>query len=230
MEQYFFVTGTDTDIGKTLASCALLQAADRIGYRSIGYKPVASGCILTPDGVRSVDALALMANSNIVLSYDQVNAVSLFTSTAPHIACRIERKNIDIGLLSQGLHALRMIADVVVIEGTGGWLTPLGAEFNFSDWVIAERLPVILVVGIKLGVINHSLLTALAIQKAGLQLVGWIANHPLKAIEFSREYIMDLKNRLDAPLLGTIPYLNGSEKKVLGHYLNFSLLKDYVSL
>ncbi|VFP78937.1 ATP-dependent dethiobiotin synthetase BioD [Candidatus Erwinia haradaeae] len=229
MNQYVFVTGTDTNVGKTLASCALLQSAVSNGYRSVGYKPVSSGCVLTPHGARSKDALALIANSNVSLKYNQVNPIALFSPTSPHIACHIERKNIDISVLSKGLSDLAIISDLVVVEGVGGWLTPLGEKLDFSDWVRYERLPVVLVAGIKLGVINHSLLTASVIHQAGLRLVGWIANHPLKSVQFASEYIIDLQNRLDAPLLGVIPYLKSSEERELGHYLNFSLLRRIIS-
>ncbi|VFP87580.1 ATP-dependent dethiobiotin synthetase BioD [Candidatus Erwinia haradaeae] len=225
MTKYFFITGTDTNIGKTIATCALLQAAIRADYRAVGYKPVASGCALTPDGPRNRDALVLMRSSNVDVSYNQVNPYPLRAPTAPHIASHDEGKSIDSNILSAGLLALGSIANWVVVEGTGGWLTPLGLQYNYSDWVIMERLPVILVVGVKLGCINHALLTASAVRQAGLNLIGWIANYPTTNSYRAQDYVMALEQRLDTHLLGVIPWIQNAIDAPLSNYLNLSVLE-----
>lgn len=176
MIKRWFVTGTDTEVGKTVASCALLQAAGKAGYRTAGYKPVASGSELTPDGIRNSDAQALQRNSNVSLSYEQVNPMAFLEPTSPHIVSADEQRPIAFSTLSAGLAALSGLADWVQVEGAGGWFTPLSDSTTFADWVIAEKLPVILVVGVKLGCINHAMLTAQAVKQAGLSLAGWIAN------------------------------------------------------
>ncbi|WP_406703102.1 dethiobiotin synthase [Sodalis sp.] len=224
MTKRFFITGTDTDIGKTLAACAILQAADRAGYCAAGYKPVASGCELTPAGPRNGDALALMANGNVALAYHQVNPLAFIESTSPHIASRDEGRPIAATELSAGLRVLETAADWLVIEGAGGWFTPLGETLSYADWVAAEGLPVILVVGLKLGCINHALLTALAVRQAGLRLAGWIANHPAPTTHRLQDYLTALQERLAAPLLGEIPWLKAAGTTTLANYLDLSLL------
>ena len=172
----YFVTGTDTEVGKTVASAALLQAARMLGKTTAGYKPVASGSEMTPEGLRNTDALALQRNSSLTLAYSAVNPYTFAEPTSPHIVSVDEDRPIDFSVLSSGLRVLETQADWVLVEGAGGWFTPLSDEQTFADWVQAEQLPVILVVGVKLGCINHAMLTAQAVQQAGLRLAGWIAN------------------------------------------------------
>lgn len=225
MIKRFFITGTDTDIGKTLAACALLQAAAGAGHRAAGYKPVASGCEVNTEGQCNRDALALMANSNVGLTYHQVNPLAFIEPTSPHIASRDEGRIIDMAELSIGLHALESVADWLMIEGAGGWCTPLGDTLNYADWVVSERLPVILVVGMKLGCINHALLTEQAVHHAGLPLVGWIANHPIAITHRPQDYLTALQERLHAPFLGEIPWLSALGNTPLAGYLDLSLLE-----
>ncbi|PLK58412.1 dethiobiotin synthase [Candidatus Palibaumannia cicadellinicola] len=224
MIKRYFITGTDTDIGKTIAACALLQAAARAGHQAAGYKPVATGCYLTSDGLRNSDALTLLANSNVTLFYSQVNPLAFSEPTSPHIACHEEGRNIDNYQLSAGLRVIEKQSNWIVVEGAGGWFTPLGDELLYSDWVSAERLPVILVIGIKLGCINHALLTALAVRQLGLQLVGWIANHPQPATHRPYDYLVALRNRLDVPLIGEIPWLSDCTKAWLADYIDLAKL------
>ncbi len=226
----WFITGTDTDIGKTVASCALLQAAAQQGYRTAGYKPVASGSQMTVNGLRNSDALALQANSSVALDYAQVNPLTLLEATSPHIASENEGCEIHLSALSQGLRQLEPLADWILVEGAGGWFTPLSPQATFADWVQQEQLPVIMVVGIKLGCINHALLTALAIRQAGLTLAGWVANEVIPAGERQGEYLATLTRMIDAPLLGVIPHLTDlnqhpvTERRDLGGYLDWNLL------
>ncbi|ANI28546.1 dethiobiotin synthetase [Yersinia entomophaga] len=226
MIKRWFVTGTDTDVGKTLASCALLQAANIQGYRTAGYKPVASGSEMTAEGLRNGDALALQASSNQPLSYQQVNPLTFLEPTSPHIVSAEEGRPIDFSVLSRGLRELEQQADWVLVEGAGGWFTPLSEQLTFADWVIQEKLPVILVVGVKLGCINHALLTAQAIAFAGLPLAGWIANDVVPAGKRQEEYMASLTTMIAAPLLGVIPHLPEVAGHPLGEYLNISRLND----
>lgn len=226
MTERYFVTGTDTEVGKTVASSALLQAANRAGFRTAGYKPVASGSEMTKDGLRNTDALALQRNSSVALSYDEVNPYTFEEPTSPHIVSEDEGRPIDASQISAGLRALSDKADWVLVEGAGGWYTPLSSSYTFADWVQAERLPVILVVGVKLGCINHAVLTAQAITQAGLTLAGWIANDVVPPGRRHAEYLATLTRMLPAPLLGEIPYLaEGPEHAEPGQYLDLKALR-----
>jgi len=220
----WFVTGTDTEVGKTLASCALLQAAKAAGWQAAGYKPVASGSEDTPEGLRNSDALALQANSVMPLNYLAVNPYTFAEATSPHIASADQQQPIDPLVLSQGLRALEQQADWLLIEGAGGWFTPLSESLSFADWVQQEQLPVILVVGVKLGCINHALLTAQAIRQAGLPLVGWVANQIQPPGKRHPEYMATLQAALAVPCLGEIPHLAPSQQQELGQYLDITLL------
>lgn len=225
MTERFFVTGTDTEVGKTVASTALLQAANQRGFRTAGYKPVASGSEITSDGLRNGDALALQHNSALPLLYEQVNPYTFAEPTSPHIISADEQRPIEAAVMSAGLRALEAKADWVLVEGAGGWYTPLTDTLMFADWVKHEQLPVILVVGVKLGCINHALLTAQAVLQAGLRLVGWIANDVTPPGKRHAEYMATLKRLLPAPMLGEIPWLeHGPENAELGHYLDLSVL------
>lgn len=225
MIKRWFVTGTDTEVGKTVASCALLQAATQAGYRTAGYKPVASGSEMTAQGIRNSDALALQRNSHVKLAYEQVNPFAFLEPTSPHIVSALEKRPIELSQISAGLEALSSQADWLQVEGAGGWFTPLSPTETFADWVIQEQLPVILVVGVKLGCINHAMLTAHAVQNAGLTLAGWIANDVQPTGKRHAEYISKLREVLNAPMLGEIPFCPQlNEQTVLGNYLDISLL------
>ena len=221
----WFITGTDTEVGKTVASCALLQAAISAGYQAVGYKPVASGSQMTAEGIRNDDALALQQTSHLKLPYDAINPLAFIEPTSPHIISAHEQRPIHFSIMSEGLAHLATQSDWVQVEGAGGWFTPLSDTTTFADWVKAEQLPVILVVGIKLGCINHALLTALAVEAAGLRLAGWIANDIQPQGKWHAEYLATLKQRISAPLLGEIPWLEELTMATnLGDYLNPALL------
>ena len=220
----WFITGTDTEVGKTVATCAFLQAAAAAGFSTAGYKPVASGSEMTPQGPRNSDALALQANSSLSLSYQQVNPCTFLEPTSPHIVSELEGRPIVLDELSQGLRELEPMADWVVVEGAGGWFTPLNAEHTFADWVSREQLPVILVVGMRLGCINHALLTAQAVLRSGLTLAGWIANDVEETGQHHQAYLTTLIRLLPAPLLGEIPYLQNHQFNDHGRYLSLAPL------
>ena len=225
MTKRFFVTGTDTEVGKTIASSALLQAANQLGFHTAGYKPVASGSELTAAGLRNEDALALQRHSRVALRYEQVNPYTFAEPTSPHIISADEGRPIAAARLSSGLRELERLADWVLVEGAGGWFTPLSDTQTFADWVQAEQLPVILVVGVKLGCINHAMLTAQAVQQAGLRLAGWIANDVVAPGKRHQAYLATLRRVLPAPCLGEIPWLaDGAENAEIGRYLDLSVL------
>lgn len=203
----FFITGTDTGAGKTVVSCALLQAAKRVGFRCAGYKPVASGCEMTAEGLRNEDALALQRNSALPLTYEAVNPIAFAEPTAPHILSAGQQRPITFSQLSAGLAALEQQADWVLTEGAGGWYTPLSPLHTFADWVSAEQLPVILVVGMRLGCISHAMLTADAVRARGLVLAGWVACDVTPPGNHHQAYLATLRTRLPAPFLGEIPHL-----------------------
>ena len=220
----YFITGTDTEVGKTVSTTAFLQAAARAGHTTAGYKPVASGSEMTGEGPRNSDALALQAYSTVGLRYDEVNPCTFIEPTSPHVVSELEKRPIDPRVLSDGLRHLEPLADWVVVEGAGGWYTPLTADYTFADWVIAEQLPVVLVVGMRLGCINHAVLTAQAITQSGLHLAGWIANDVQETGKHHQAYMDTLTRMLPAPLLGEIPYLSAGTDVNLGQYLHLNRL------
>lgn len=223
MTERFFVTGTDTEVGKTVASCALLQAANRLGLRTAGYKPVASGSEMTAGGLRNGDALALQRTASVALPYEAVNPYTFAEPTSPHIVSADEGRPIEARAMSEGLRALAQKAEWVLVEGAGGWFTPLSESLTFADWVQAERLPVILVVGVRLGCINHAALTARAVQQAGLPLAGWIANGVVPPGRRHAEYLTTLRRMLPAPCLGEIPWLaDRPEEAETGGFIDLS--------
>jgi dethiobiotin synthetase len=206
MQRAWFVTGTETGVGKTLVSAALLTALARGGRRVLGMKPVASGCDVTAHGLRSTDAAALCAASNVAADYLDVNPYALAAPTAPHLAAAAEGRQIDIGVIHAHYARLTQCADDVVVEGVGGWLVPISHAQTMADVARALELPVILVVGVRLGCLNHALLTQRAISASGCRLVAWVANtlqgDPLDG------YVEALTERLDAPCLGVVPVVS----------------------
>lgn len=220
-----FVTGTDTEVGKTYASCALLAAARAHGLIAAALKPVASGCERTPDGLRNDDALRLLAASNAGQDYAAVNPVALEPAIAPHIAAARTGEELSLARLLPAVAALRRVpADFALVEGAGGWLTPLNAEESLADLAEAARLPVVLVVGLRLGCLNHALLTAAHVRASGLPLVGWIGNCLTPEMPYLDENLAYLREHLDAPLLGVLPYAPGAEPEEVAQHLDLNPL------
>ena len=204
MSRTVFVTGTDTGVGKTLVTCALLQKLRAGGHSAAGFKPVASGAERSAQGLRNDDALALQAASTPGLSYEEVNPWCFEPAIAPHLAAREAGVEIGLAALDAAHRRLASRHDWVVVEGAGGWLVPLGPQHSFADWVGGHEWPVILVVAMRLGCINHALLSAEAIQRRA-RLLGWVANVLPPAQERLRDNIDTLRTQLDAPLLATVP-------------------------
>ncbi|RNE83249.1 dethiobiotin synthase [Vibrio cholerae] len=226
MRNAIFIAGTDTDVGKTVASKAILQALATHNIATIGYKPVAAGSDKTEFGYRNSDALHLMKAATVDMPYEDVNPYALVLPTSPHIAAKHENVTIDYALLSNKLSKHKQNAELVVVEGAGGWRVPTSDSDCLSTWVKQERLPVILVVGIKLGCLSHALLTAEAIRADGLELVGWIANRINPGTEHYAEIIEHLEGRLGAPKLGEIPYMPKAKRQELGKFIQLDHLLE----
>ena len=206
-----YITGTDTGIGKTVVSTALLHALRARGLRAVGMKPVASGCELFEGQWRNEDALALQAASDPRPAYSDLNPYALPLPLAPELAARDAGVQIETGMLVAAFHKLQENADAVVVEGVGGWAAPLSATLDQVDLVRALQLPVVLVVGMRLGCINHARLTAKAIAEDGCQLIGWVANHVDPGMERQDENFEMLTQRLQVPCWGRLPYLAGQD-------------------
>lgn len=176
MKQAFFITGTDTGVGKTYIACKLIQQYVAQGYKVIGMKPVAAGCELIDGEWVNDDVLKLEAASNIKASRALINPYCFKEPIAPHIAADLAGKTIEISVIKQAFDTLSELADIVIVEGAGGFLVPLNETESMADLAIQLNIPIILVVGIKLGCINHTFLTAEAINARNVNLAGWVAN------------------------------------------------------
>jgi dethiobiotin synthetase len=203
----FFITGTDTGVGKTIVAAALVRGLVAQGLRVAVMKPVASGSERTPQGLRNDDALALMAASNVAAPYDRVNPYCFEPAISPHIAAEDARIAVDTGHIRRHFDALAASADLVVVEGAGGWLAPLGPSTSIKDIATTLDLPVVLVVGLRLGCINHALLTKLAIEAHGAKLAGWIANTIDPAMARQKENLETLVRLTGEPPLAVVPSL-----------------------
>jgi len=201
-----YITGTDTGIGKTVVSAAWLNALRATGVRAVGMKPVASGCEATAHGWRNEDALALQAASLPSPPYGDVNPYALPLPLAPELAARDAGIEVALAPIVAAHGRLQALADVVVVEGVGGWAAPLSASLTQLDLVRALDLPVVLVVGLRLGCINHALLSARAILADGCRLLGWIGNAVDRGMACREEHRAMLGARLAAPCLGWLPH------------------------
>lgn len=222
----YFVTGTDTGVGKTMVSAAILEAAASLGKRTLAMKPVASGCDETPEGLRNEDALILMEAMSESLAYDQVNPVALKPAIAPHVAAAQAGRTVTAERLVGFCRGLQMRpADLLLVEGAGGWRVPLNDRETYSAMPGALQMPVILVVPLKLGCINHALLTAEAIRRDGLTVAGWVANRPVpEVMTCEQETLEYLVNHLAAPCMGVLPWQERADPKALSASLNVNCL------
>jgi len=214
-----FVTGTDTGVGKTVASSALLHALRAQGLRAVGMKPIASGCFATAEGWRNDDALALQAASDPVPAYADLNPFALPQPLAPEIAAREAGVEITLALIIAAFERLRAQADTIIVEGVGGWAAPLTATLDQQHLVEALELPVVLVVGMRLGCLNHARLTARAVQADGAKLVGWIANEVDPQMERRDENFALLEARMPAPCWGRLAYAPTLDPRALSRQL-----------
>ncbi len=202
-----FVTGTDTEVGKTFVSCALLAGFRRAGLRTAAMKPAASGSDPTPSGLRNEDALQLAAHSDCDFPYEMVNPYTFRPAIAPHIAAAREGVVIDPHRIERLYRQISSEADICVVEGAGGWLVPLNDTATMADLALLLGLPVVLVVGMRLGCINHALLTAQNIVARGIPLAGWVANMVQPDMDCIEENIETLRRIVPGRLIGVVPYL-----------------------
>lgn len=222
MSKTYFVTGTDTEVGKTAISCALLAAARAAGMRTAAIKPVAAGC---DSQGRNEDALQLQASMTERLDYAQVNPVALAAPIAPHIAAAEEGRRLQAARLAGLCRGVMSCgADLVLVEGAGGWRVPLSPRETLADLARELQLGVILVVGMRLGCINHALLTAEAVRRDGLALVGWVANQPGASMQRYEENLDTLRELLAAPLLGEVPHLTPWDPTAAASFVDITQL------
>jgi dethiobiotin synthetase len=205
MEQGFFITGTDTSVGKTWATVTLMRYFQAQGKTVAGMKPVASGCEWIDGRLRNEDALMLQNNASVTLDYDLVNPYAYFQPVSPHLAG--EENPVELNKVVAVFDQIKQTADVVLVEGVGGWLVPLNHQGDdVQAMAKALNLPVILVVAIRLGCINHARLTYQAIKNSGLTCAGWLATHVDAQMLKQNENIATLQQLINAPLLGVLPY------------------------
>jgi dethiobiotin synthetase len=225
MAKAFFIAGTDTGVGKTTVTCALLAAAKAQGLSTVALKPLASGCTLTPAGLRNDDALVLMAEMTEALSYDEVNPVALAAAMSPHLAASAVGRRLSIQQLAGFTRGgLMRRADLALVEGVGGWRVPISSRELFSALPRELGLPVVLVVGMRLGCLNHAILTVEAIARDGLRLAGWVANVIDPEMAALDENVATLKSMLSAPCLGVLPWMPGQSSMVMAAHLDISRL------
>lgn len=220
MSQCYFITGTDTSVGKTLVSCALLQAFAARGKSTLGMKPIVTGCV----NAEWLDVNAVVAASSVVAPREWVNPYSFIPPIAPHIAAKQAGIEINITVIHQAYIKLQKLADVVLVEGVGGFMTPLNDNHDSADMAHVLGLPVILVVGMRLGCLNHALMTTQAVEAVGLQLAGWVANQIDPQMISFDENVNTLTRRLKCPLLGVLPFEQNVNAK------NFSAFLDLTQL
>lgn len=221
----YFITGTDTEIGKTFVTAALLRAFAQQGMRTLGMKPIAAGAEII-DGVwHNEDVDQLIEAANVKAPQEIVVPYLMHTPAAPHIVAKLENVQIDVQHIAACYQEARELVDVVLVEGVGGYVVPLNDTVSTVDMAQALNLPVILVVGMRLGCINHALLTAQAIQASDMRLAGWVANTVDAEMKFFEENVQALKQRLPAPCLGVIPRLAQSQIATAYRYLDLNLLK-----
>lgn len=225
MSRKFFIAGTDTDAGKTFISRSLLEAAKKEGMSCYGLKPVAAGCVETDEGLQNEDAQLLMKSASLKLSYRQVNPIALKAAIAPHVAAKQQNVSLSAQKIAGFCRgALMHKADFVILEGAGGWRVPLNTRETMAGLAAQLSMPVILVVGVKLGCINHALLTVEAIVRDGLKLAGWVANHIDPEMASSFDSIETLKAAINAPLIGEVPFIKNQSPKTAASYLQIATI------
>ena len=219
-KKWLFITGTDTDVGKTVIATGFLAAANQAGLRTAAIKPISAGCELTEQGMTNADALQLQAVASHALPYQQVNPVALEPAIAPHIAANEAGKRLSASRLTGFCRGLSLLpVDLVVIEGAGGWRVPINERETLANVACELNCAVIVVVGMRLGCLNHTLLTVEAIRRDGLKIAGWVANIIDPDMPRLNENIDTLKQRLAEPCLGIVPRLDDLSPQQVASYL-----------
>ena len=216
----YFVTGTDTGVGKTLVACSLLRAFASRGLRAVGMKPVASGAVPRGDGLVHDDVEKLITAGNVAAPREQVNPYCFEPPIAPHIAASGAGMRIDLDRIRQCFGALAARADVVIVEGIGGFRVPLGLGIDTAQLAARLALPLVLVVGLRLGCLNHALLTAEAVVNRGLKLAGWVANHIDPRMAAAEENVHALESLIAAPLIARIAFAATPDPTAVAALLN----------
>jgi len=226
----FFITGTDTAVGKTEVACALIAVLERAGWSTVGMKPVAAGARRRQGALRNADVESLDRASCVRAPRSHRNPYIFAPPIAPHIAAAEASIELDLDRIARSFHELARRADVVVVEGAGGFCVPLGEDIDMGDLARRLRLPVIMVVGMRLGCISHALLTAEAIERRGLRLAGWIANRIDPDMRRYRENVRTLQERIDAPLLADVPHIEraSSRRRMIVDALDVSALTRWL--
>ena len=217
MEQGYFITGTDTNAGKTWATIALMRYFKQQGKSVAGMKPVASGCFMQDGQLKNDDALLIQENASIKINYDLINPYAYELPVSPHIAGI--NNPVKLATVVERFNALKELAEIVLVEGAGGWYAPLNESEGISDLAKALALPVIIVVAIRLGCINHAKLTWQAIQHSGIQCAGWVAVCVDRNMLKPDENIRTIKTAMNVPLLGVLPYLASADFDLLASKL-----------
>ncbi len=204
MKKAYFVTGTDTEVGKTWATLALMRHFQNQQMTVAGMKPVAAGCEMLDGELKNEDALLIQQHSSVRLAYQDLNPYAFELPVSPHLACA--RQKLDLSHILECFSKIQQQAEVVIVEGAGGWLAPLSEQYDIADLAKAMDIPVVLVVAIKLGCINHARLSFEAIQSAAVPCVGWLAMCVDPEMQMQKENIQTLEKKIKAPLLGVLPY------------------------
>jgi dethiobiotin synthetase len=220
MEQAYFITGTDTNVGKTWATVALMRYFQGQGKSVIGLKPVASGCTVQNGMLINEDALLLQEHASVSLDYHSINPYAFETPVSPHLAGK--NNPVELDVITKNFDAIKDQAQIVLVEGAGGWCSPLNENQDNSELAAALQLSVILVVGIRLGCINHAMLTYQAIIRSAVSCVGWIAVCADPNSLCIEENVDTLKALLDIPLLGVLPYMDSPDFNALAKRLSFT--------
>ena len=222
MHNGLFITGTDTGCGKTEITLGLMQALQQRGETVLGMKPVASGAQPTAEGLRNEDALRIQRQCSRAIPYAQVNPFVYEPPVAPHLAAGMSGLPIDLQVVREGFEALSGQADRVVVEGVGGWLVPLNSTSTVADLAVGLQLPVILVVGLRLGCINHALLSVACIRQSGARLLGWVGNQVEPAMAAREGNLRTLRDRIAAPCLGVVPWMESPTAAEVAVHLDMS--------
>jgi dethiobiotin synthetase len=225
-----FITGTDTGVGKTLISAAFLHALGRTGVKAAGMKPLAAGTEIRDGQIWNEDVALLAEASTLQLPRELTTSYLLNEPCAPHVAAKMQHVSIDPSVLIRAYQQVAEVADAVVVEGVGGFRVPLTDDVDTADFAAALKLDVILVVGLRLGCLNHALLTAEAIAARGLKLAGWVANQIDPAMPHQTDNVQALQHRIAAPLLGVVPWMSVPAPTLAADTIDFSLLDAWPNL
>lgn len=213
MKKGFFITGTDTGVGKTITTIALMRYFKKLDHSVIGLKPVAAGCEWHEDSLKNEDALLIQENASVVLGYQMINPYAFEMPVSPHLAAG--KNTVELKTIKKIFNEIENKVDVILVEGAGGWLAPLSKEDDIADLAIELQLPVILVVAIKLGCINHARLTFEAIKADKVKCAGWMAVCVNPDMSMQAENIFTIKTKISAPLLGVLPYCDPMDYDLL---------------